>query len=120
VEALGVLLESVGMRARREGQLRAAIANSSYAVFVYDGGSLIGSGRLVSDGIYYGSLWDIAVRQEYQNRGVGTLIVRELMRKAESLELYMVGLFTATKNKSFYEKFGFKFMDDVHAMTIDR
>src|SRR5262249_29647276 len=94
VEALGVLLESVGMRARREDQLRAAIANSSYAMFVYDGGSLIGSGRLESDGIYYGSLWDITVRPEYQKRGVGTLIVRELRRKAGSLDLYMVGLST--------------------------
>src|ERR1700734_384146 len=83
LEALSALLESVGMRTRDTVKMRRAMVNSSYCVLVCDNETLIGFGRLVSDGVYYGSLWDIAVKPEYQSQGVGTMIVRELIAKAK-------------------------------------
>ena len=122
VDLVGVsnLLEIVGMRARSIDAMAQAIKASTEVVVVHDDRKmLVGFGRLVSDGMYYGTLWDIAVHPNVQKRGVGKAIVSRLLAKCRSLELMMVGLFTALHNRQFYESSGFAMLDYIHAMTLD-
>jgi ribosomal protein S18 acetylase RimI-like enzyme len=72
---------------------------------------------MISDHVYYGTIWDVAVRPDMQGTGIGSRIVALLLRRARRRKLYMIGLFTAAHNRSFYERMGFSFLDDVHAMT---
>jgi GNAT superfamily N-acetyltransferase len=72
---------------------------------------------MISNCTYYGTIWDIAVRPELQGRGIGTRIMKKLLRCARGHRLYMVGLFTVSHNRAFHEKLGFTFFDDVRAMT---
>jgi GNAT superfamily N-acetyltransferase len=51
---------------------------------------------------------DIAVHEEWSNKGVGRLIVEKLLNYARSNKCFKVSLVTNDKNVIFYEKIGFK------------
>ncbi|PWU14924.1 MAG: hypothetical protein C5B49_12460 [Bdellovibrio sp.] len=116
--ALSALFESVGMRKRSPSAMRAALAGSSDVVVAYQAETLVGIGRLVSDRVYYGGIWDVAVRPDLQSKGIGSRILNELLVCAKARGLIMIGLFTAHHNRNFYEQFGFQFRPDIHAMTL--
>lgn len=118
VAAISDLLASVGMRARDPRKMRRAIQGSLEVIVAYAGREVVGFGRLVSDGVYYGTLWDVAVAPRFQGHGVGRAIVERLLRTARKRKLRMVGLFTALYNRSFYEGLGFTVLEDIHPMTI--
>jgi N-acetylglutamate synthase-like GNAT family acetyltransferase len=111
------LLDSVGMQPRKLRQMRRAVSASSDVVAAYVDKELVGFGRMISDCVYYGTIWDVAVQPDKQRVGIGTRIMTLLLRRAKQHKLYMIGLFTASHNRTFYEKLGFKFFNDVHAMT---
>jgi ribosomal protein S18 acetylase RimI-like enzyme len=117
LHAVSLLLELVGMRARSIADLHRAVDASTDTAVALHGPDVIGFGRLITDGVYYGSLWDIAVLPDFQRRGVGRRIVQALIEKARARGLYMIGLFTSNYNDLFYENLGFKVISDVHAMT---
>jgi ribosomal protein S18 acetylase RimI-like enzyme len=114
--ALSDLLASRGMRARRAEEMQRALGQSTDVVAAFAGGMLVGFGRMISDGVYYGSIWDVAVKVEHEHRGIGTRLVAELIECARRRGLYMIGLFTASHNRAFYERLGLVYLDDVHAM----
>ena len=114
------LLDRVHMRARPADLLARAIAASTQVVVVADDkGTTVGFGRLISDGVYYGTLWDIAVHPDVQKKGIGVAIVRMMLKKCKDLNLTMVALYTTQHNRVFYEHFGFEMIDHIHAMTLD-
>jgi ribosomal protein S18 acetylase RimI-like enzyme len=115
--ALSRLFFSVGMRRRASSRMRAAINGSTDVFAAYFGEKLVGFGRLVSDATYYGGIWDMAVDPNMQHSGIGAKILRELLRCARTKKLVIVGLFTASHNKEFYERYGFEWRSDIHAMT---
>jgi ribosomal protein S18 acetylase RimI-like enzyme len=115
--AVSRLMATVGMRKRDRRTLKRALAASSDVVVAHAGDELIGFGRMISDGVYYGSIWDVAVVRKFQDQGIGSRILELLLSCATKRRLYMVGLFTAAYNRAFYERMGFQFHDDIHAMT---
>ena len=68
----------------------------------------IGTGRLKPDG----QIGRMAVIPEYRNQGVGSAILAELLRHAESLQLEQVYLHAQTSAIAFYEKHGFEVCSD--------
>ncbi len=90
---------------------------SSDIVVALRGSHVVGFGRMISDEMYYGSIWDVAVTPKLQSRGIGTQVIERLMDRARTHRLYMLGLFTEDKNREFYEGLGFTFHEDVYAMT---
>jgi ribosomal protein S18 acetylase RimI-like enzyme len=116
-KAISRLMAIVGMRERKPSQMRRAVAASSDVVVAYFGDELVGFGRMISDQTYYGTIWDVAVTPEMQGRRIGSRIIAKLLQRARSRKLTMVGLFTASHNRDFYERLGFTHFDDIHAMT---
>ena len=118
LKAISDLMAEVGMRPRDPVQMQRALEHSSDVVVAEsDDLTLLGFGRLVSDRVYYGTVWDVAVRLSHQRRGIGTDIVRQLLGCAARRRLSMLDLSTIKSNRAFYENLGFKFQDDVHAMV---
>jgi ribosomal protein S18 acetylase RimI-like enzyme len=111
------LLDKVGMRPRDSSDMRKAITASTDVYAAYVAGQLVGFGRLISDTVYYGSIWDMAVEPDMQHAGIGSRILDELLKCASSRGLVIVGLFTASDNREFYQRHGFEFHSDIHAMT---
>jgi 6,7-dimethyl-8-ribityllumazine synthase len=119
LSSVSELLAIAGMRARSIDAMARAIKASTEVLVVYnDRDTLVGFGRLITDGSYYGTLWDIAVHPMFRKLGIGKVITARLLDKCRSLGLAMVGLFTARQNRQFYSSAGFVMLDDVHAMTL--
>ena len=105
------LLESVGwtsLMTVTEEALLLAIDNSWQWVSVFDEDRIIGIGRLISDGALYALVCDMIVLPEYQNRGIGSSILKLLKDKCAEHNIQIVWLFAASGRTDFYLKNGFE------------
>ena len=95
----------LGRRALDSDELTARmLAGSTETVSAWDGERLVGFGRIVSDETTNGYISTIAVAPRWQDRGLGTRIMRELMAGREALKLTLDAREGA---ESFYERLGF-------------
>ncbi len=111
VEEFNLLYDSVGWGAYSNEISKKALDNTFYSVSIYDDDSIIGYGRIIGDAICFLYIQDIMVMPEYQQKGIGTMIMNKLLEKIKKVKQENAGLRVyvgASKNKeSFYEKFGF-------------
>lgn len=77
-----------------------AFINSYRVVFVYNGDSLVGCGRLLSDGVYQGAIYDVAVDENYRGNGLGKLIIETLLAKMEHINVL---LYASPGKEQFYK-----------------
>lgn len=100
-------LKQVGMAHHQPEEHRKAFAASYVTVFVRYDGQLVGFGRALSDGVYQSAIYDVAVRPEYQDRGVGSLMVQHILGQ---LPKGNVILYASPGKEAFYETLGFRRM----------
>ena len=89
-----------------------ALNNAFHITVVRDEGRAVGMIRVLSDGSYANFITDVMVIPEYQNRGIGTEMMRrtvEYMRstisEGETIVLYLM---SASGKEPFYKQFGFR------------
>ncbi len=100
------LFKLVNWAERDVATVKSSFERSTYKCFLFDGSEIIAVGRTVDDGCYYGLIVDVAVHPDYQNQGLGTLVVNYLSFKMEG---YKFRTLTAAPGKSkFYEKLGWR------------
>lgn len=99
------LYREAGLGQKDADRLRAALTQSYRVVTCWDGEALCGVGRIISDGVYYAGIYDVAVHPVYQRRGIGRLLMEELERSVPGLHIYLTATFG---NEPFYEKLGYK------------
>jgi ribosomal protein S18 acetylase RimI-like enzyme len=110
-EAFFTLFETTGWNEEYRldaNQLYNALQHSWICVSAYDGDSLAGFGRVVSDGILHALIVDLIVRPEYQGQGIGSNLLRELVARCREADLRDIQLFCARGQAGFYEKHGFQ------------
>ena len=107
------MLESVGWKTFSLEQVERALKNTMYMVKVSVNGILAGIGRVVGDYSTVCILTNICVKPEFQHKGIGSTIVRELKHLIESNikdgEKIQIELTPTAGNEKFYEKEGFKY-----------
>lgn len=93
--------------------LRKAYENSLLTLGAYDGDQLAGIIRTVGDGYSVVFIQDILVFPEYQRKGIGTQLLREIMGRFP--DVYQMELMTdnTAKTVSFYRSAGFVRADDI-------
>ena len=106
-QAVTDILKSVGMAYYDPGRHRAAFEASHTSVFVYEGDRLIGFGRAVSDGVYQAAIYDCAVAEAFQGRGIGRSIVEHILARLPGCHVI---LYAAPGKEGFYGTFGFRRM----------
>ena len=86
------------------------LENSLFSVCLYDAEKLIGLGRIVGDGAIYFYIQDIIVIPECQGKGLGKVIMNELMQYIDdnANNNSFVALMAAEGVEKFYHKFGFE------------
>ena len=80
-----------------------------FAVQVLDGANPIGMGRVVGDGGCFYQVVDIAVLREHQGKGIGKMIMTEIVKYIETNvpESGYVSLIADGKAHGLYAQFGF-------------
>lgn len=103
---------ATGFKDRPVEQVQKALENDLMDVVALVNDEVVGMGRLVGDGVMYWYLQEIIVLPEYQGKGIGTSIVKYLLKYIEEHtddeNFTCVGLTAAEGKMSFYERFGFK------------
>ncbi len=88
-------------------ELERAIQNSWLVISAYDGERLVGFGRVVSDTVLYAMIHDMIVLPDHQGKGIGTLILKELVEQCRKQGIRDIQLFCAKGKRAFYEQNGF-------------
>ena len=105
------LWESVWGDAPSLEQTRLAMEHTLFRVSVFDGEKIVAMARMIGDmGLDY-YIKDVIVRPEYQRRGIGRLLINELLgfiakNGVPGTEIF-VELCAMPDKIPFYEKFGF-------------
>ena len=92
-------------------QTELALRHTLFRVSVYDKGKVVAMARMIGDmGLDY-YIKDVVVRPEYQKRGIGKLLINELLKFIRENGVSGTDIFVelcAVPDKvPFYEKFGF-------------
>tara|TARA_Y100000588_G_scaffold360195_1_gene419843 strand:+ start:1476 stop:1919 length:444 start_codon:yes stop_codon:yes gene_type:complete len=87
----------------------AALKNSLHGMVAVDDQRVVGSVRLLGDGVKLVVVEDLMVHPEYQSRGIGTKLMDDLMQWIdENLpEKVYIGLFTRKELHEFYNRYSF-------------
>ncbi len=88
-----------------------ALKNSSTVITAWDGEKLVGLLRVIDDGELVAFMHYALVRPEYQGKGIAAHMMNMVIEKYKDF-LYVYGVPEESKNAPFYEKFGFKVMND--------
>ena len=67
----------------------------------------IGFGRAISDGVYQAAIYDCAVLPEFQGKGIGTAIMKNIMSRVSHCNVI---LYATPGKEGFYKKHGFRKM----------
>ena len=86
--------------------IKKMLSNSNVVVSLWKENHLVGFGRAMSDEIYRAVLWDIVVDKNYQDSGLGKIIVSTILKNDLVLKVEKVYLMT-TNCTNFYSKMGF-------------
>lgn len=93
--------------------VRKAIDGSMINISVFEENKCVGVGRIVGDNALKGMLTDIMVLKDYQNKGVGKLIVTTLIKELEEFvkegECFQLEASPTKDNRDFYIKCGLKY-----------
>lgn len=103
------LFDSVGWGTRDEDKINKHRDSSCFSVCVFEDNKIVGMARVVGDGAYY-TVYDVVVKNEYQGKGIGKILMTEIInwyKKIEDDDTYLY-LGASFGKEGFYEKFGFK------------
>lgn len=105
------LWETVWGQATSLEQTRLAMEHTLFRVSIFDGDTIVAMARMIGDmGLDY-YIKDVIVRPEYQGKGIGRMLIHELLKFVNDNGICGTGIFVelcAMPDKiPFYEKFGF-------------
>ena len=104
------ILNLVGWGEYTPEQWKIVIGKSTFMVEVLHQNQTIGFVRVVGD-TRMCMIYDVCVHPDYQKQGVGTLLMKEVLKYVEANDFAVVNLFYDRDNKgldNFYRKFGFE------------
>lgn len=86
-----------------------ALEKTLFSVVIYDDDKPVGIGRIVGDDRIVFFIKDVVVDPGYQNKSIGSAIMKALMEYIEgkACKNAYVGLMSTPNKEGFYKKFGF-------------
>ena len=115
-EELVRLFKSADLAGREGDKIRRAFENSTVVCFAVDGSRLVGAARALSDHEYHATVYDVVVHPDYQQQGLGTRLMSDVLGM---LPVWRVLLVADGDARRFYQRLGFEPYGDVMA-RLDR
>jgi len=109
-------LETVGLAYHEPDAHRRAFEASHTTVFIYHADQLIGFGRAISDGIRQAAIYDCAVLPEFQGKGLGATLMKNILVQIPDCNVI---LYASPGKEGFYKKLGFSKMKTAMAHFKD-
>ena len=105
------LREAVKFSPRSRQAAETGLPGSSWAITAREGGKAVGMARLVGDGGCSFLVVDVIVHPEYQGRGIGTEMMRQMDEWIDSNlpDGAMISLLADEPGRRLYERLGYRF-----------
>lgn len=94
------------------------VKHTNVFITAWDGGQLVGCGRVLTDYVYRASIWDVIVDKPYQGQDIGTGIINQILSHSTLQRVDLFWLCTRD-NQAFYEMLGFSAKEQI-GMVWDR
>jgi GNAT superfamily N-acetyltransferase len=104
VEAASIF-ERAPLGTREPDVLRRTFENSDLTCFAWDGETMVGIARALSDRTVHSVIYDLCMLPECQGKGLGTRMMEAMM---ERLGTPSVVLWSVPGKEPFYARFGFR------------
>jgi GNAT superfamily N-acetyltransferase len=91
--------------------------NASLILTAWNDGDLVGIARVLTDGVLYSYLCDLAVEPDVQRLGVGKTLINEILQRCEGTELL---LRDSDISAGYYEYLGFDRVDNAWVLHSQR
>ena len=105
------LCNAVGWARRPIRKVKKAIQHSYLVITMWEQRGarrrLIGFSRATSDHAFNATIWDVVVHPDFQGRGLGKELMRQLIKKLRSEDISNVTLFADPQVVEFYKGLGF-------------
>lgn len=101
------ILQLAGLSELDPNMQEKVFKNSDVVIFAYHKKKIIGVGRALSDGVCQAAIYNVALRKEYEGKGIGTVLIKKIL---EPLEGQNIVLYTHPDIIEFYEKLMFRRM----------
>ena len=88
---------------RSPEQLQLSFANSHAACIAFDGSRIVGTARVLSDGVCNAYLVDVWTLSDFRHRGIARTMIEMLLEKLPGQHVYL----QADDTIAFYHKLGF-------------
>ncbi len=98
-------------------RLHRALMGSSFVLTAWDGERLVGLVRALDDGELTAYVHYVLVDPAYHERGIASRMIEQVKERYRDF-LYIEVMPEESKNKAFYQRFGFRVMEDGVAMQI--
>ncbi len=85
-----------------------AVQATSLLVLAWDEDRLVGSTRVITDGVYYATIWDVIVHPDYRRQGVGYRLVEAAAAPFRHRGFSYIALYSVVGMEPFYERLGFR------------
>jgi ribosomal protein S18 acetylase RimI-like enzyme len=98
-----------GLSAKSDEAARRGLAGTLFAVQIIFADEVVGMGRVIGDGGCFYQVTDIAVLPTHQGKGLGKLVMREIMKYVEASvpDTAYISLIADGKAQDLYAQFGF-------------
>jgi GNAT superfamily N-acetyltransferase len=122
VDELEKLYHDVGWYAYTQdlSTLKQALLQSLDVISAWDGDELIGLVRIIGDGLTIIYIQDILVLTAYQNQGIATKLMEQVLNKYSNVRQKVLLTEEAPDVRHFYEKNGFKSCDQGSLVAFAR
>ncbi|MGJ3248927.1 MAG: GNAT family N-acetyltransferase [Elainellaceae cyanobacterium] len=105
------LCDAVGWSRRPLRKVKKAIQHSFLVVSMWEQHGaqrrLIGFSRATSDHAFNATIWDVVVHPDFQSRGLGKALMRQVIKKLRSEDISNITLFADPHVIDFYRSLGF-------------
>jgi len=111
---LSALYHAAPLGNKNPTDLAVAFTNSMFKCLVYEGGTLVGVGRALADGVDCAYICDVAILPSHQGIGLGKQIVAKLVSMSSGHRKII--LYAVPGKEPCYKKLGFKRMTTAMAI----
>ncbi|MEJ9226068.1 GNAT family N-acetyltransferase [Priestia aryabhattai] len=112
------IYHSVGWTNHNEEKIKKVFQSSNVVAIAYDEDNIAGFGRALSDGVFNAAIYDVVVDEQYQNKGIGQKVIKNLLAQLDDISC--IHLVSTAGNEEFYRKAGFRKMKTGMARYLNR